>query len=305
MSLLQKPGVVVLDMYDHAVVTITVSGIEVEDLLVLNRDLGKPIFVTMRTNHGTTEVRITDGVIREERFVNQNNSVVIFRDEDNALHSDVGPAYYSYSPGHRYEERWHIHGMLKRPDGGPHTTHVAHPQGSAREEYGKWLERMEAHPSLAGLLPKTQVVDSYSERSYDWDETKAVEDGVYSTRVDTNAVAFHQLTSRGVRKTLVSEQTVFRWGKEGQFHRTDGPAYIRYHWFRDIAYQGRNSYDFVAIHTGWYFHGKEIPLGDILKWAKRVGIRLQLDGQLHERSVFEKEEDAFFFVTDFLNRIAV
>jgi hypothetical protein len=191
------------------------------------------------------------------------------------LACEYGPAKIEHRYGKHYREEWRNSEGQPHRDGGPASIEV---------EYKS---------------PPTSEKADISQRILTWHQRGFASNGdSWSNLTDLSGTETIKKTPDGFIRTLDMVQRQLTWYQDGEKHRTDGPAVIVLHDFKEIEKNGKIRWTWDNWDMDWCIKGKYIPNGKLLKWAKAASIKLWNE-PCYDRSMFRNPEDEFYFITDF------
>ncbi len=186
-----------------------------------------------------------------------------------------GPAKIEHRYGKHYREEWrNMEGQPHR-DGGPSSIEV---------EYKS---------------PPTSEKAEINQRVIQWCQRGNASNGdSWSNQIDLSGTETIKKTPDGFIRTLEMVERKLIWYQDGVKHRTDGPAVIVLHDFKEIEKSGKIRWTWGSWDMDWCIKGKHIPNGKILKWAKAASIKMWNE-PCYDKSVFRTDDGEFLFITDF------
>jgi len=191
------------------------------------------------------------------------------------LACEYGPAEISHRYGKHYREEWrNMKGQPHRV-GGPSSTEV---------EY--------RDPPTSEKAEITQRVLLWCQRGrlYNGDS--------WATQIDLSGTETFKKTPDGFIRTLGAVERKLIWYQDGAKHRTDGPAVIVLHDFKEIEKGGKLRWTWGSWDMDWRIKGNIIQTRNVMKWAKAASIKLWNE-PCYDRSMFRNPDDEFHFITDF------
>ena len=191
------------------------------------------------------------------------------------LACEYGPAKIEHRYGKHYREEWrNLKGEPHR-DGGPASIEV---------EYKS---------------PPTSEKADITQRVFQWCQRGRTENGdSWSAMIDLSGTETIKKTPDGFIRTLEMTERKLIWYQDEERHRTDGPAVIILHDFKEIEKGGKIRWTWGSWDMDWRIKGKVIPTGKILKWAKAASIKMWNE-PCYDKPMFRNIEDEFHFITDF------
>jgi len=195
------------------------------------------------------------------------------------LSRDGGPSLIEHTYGKSYREEWAIGGLAHRV-GGPAITDIRYNHQRSGQS-------------------------SFSEKTFGWYRHGVLTNpDSWSRQIDTTGSETIELISGGVLRTVqVAERTLGWYDENGDLHRVDGPAALRFTGLKEVSKTDRKpAWKWEDWHGDWYVHGEVIPNSKIIKWAKANNIGMWNE-PCYNHPAFCNSSDEVCFMTDIVNRM--
>ena len=249
----------------------------------------------------------TNGVCHNEfgpSFLIQDDEgqVIRYTDENGYPHRLDGPASVTVYAAGSYDEEWYIHPGILHRVGGPAYIHLE----AAEPHSMTWLQFRKLTNAGRYSHNDDAQLHAYRARAFKWSQNgrpKRENDG-YVEILDNDIGVVEVITPSLIpRTTTYIARRTYKWRNEaGDLDRTDGPAVVTLHNMQTKE-SGHEKTHVLWGHwdVEWYHRGTRIGSYEIEQWMEKNRIKIKKKPPVEE-SAFEREDDEFCFLTDFLGQ---